>query len=249
MKNSLIALLITLSINMQAQSVKIAAASNLRFVLQDIKTKYSELNPKVNIYLNFGSSGTLFQQISNGAEYDIYMAADRIYPDKLKARGMVIGDLKTYAFGKLVIWSNTVNVSKGLEILADNSVVRIAIANPELAPYGERSLQCLKYYNMYEKLKDKIVYADNIAQAAQYARTGNAEVAFIALALAFSPEMKGTYFVLDTKSYKPVDQAMVLLKSRQNNPEASKFMDFVLSAECKPIFEKYGFMVDLINPI
>jgi molybdate transport system substrate-binding protein len=228
---------------LQAQTVKIAAAANLRYVLEEIKTNYSGLNPQVNISLNFGSSGTLFQQISNGAEYDIFMAADKIYPEKLKALGMVTCDVKTYAYGKLVLWSNTVDVSKGLEILTDKSVVRIAMANPELAPYGERSLQCLKYYSLYEKLKGKIVYADNIAQAAQYARTGNAEAAFIALALAMSPEMKGTSFVLDTKSYKPVEQAMVLMKSRQSNPEALKFMNFVLSAECKPVFEKYGYIV------
>ena len=240
---ALLAMFMTLSMSLQAQTVKIAAAANLRYVLEEIKTKYSGLNPKVNISLNFGSSGTLFQQISNGADYDIFMAADRIYPDKLKARGIVSGEVTTYAFGKLVLWSNTVDVSKGMEILTDKSVVRIAIANPELAPYGERSVQCLKYYNMFEKLKDKIVYADNIAQAAQYAQTGNAEVGFIALALAMSPEMKGTYFVLDTKSYKPVEQAMVLMKSWQNNPEASKFMNFVLSTECKPVFEKYGYIL------
>jgi molybdate transport system substrate-binding protein len=242
MKNAFLTLFMTLSMSLQAQTVKIAAAANLRYVLEEIKTKYSGLNPKVNISLNFGSSGTLFQQISNGAEYDIFMAADRIYPEKLKALGIVSGEVKTYAFGKLVIWSNTVDVSRGMEVLTDKSVVRIAIANPELAPYGERSVQCLKYYNLYEKLKDKIVYADNIAQAAQFVRTGNAEAGFIALALAMSPEMKGTYYILDTRSYEPVEQAMVLMKSRQSNPEASKFMNFILSVECKPIFEKYGYI-------
>jgi molybdate transport system substrate-binding protein len=242
MKKSFLILMVALSISLHAQTVKIAAASNLRYALEEIKTKYSELHPKVTISLNFGSSGTLFQQISNGADYDIFMAADKIFPDKLKAQGIVSGDVKTYAFGKLVLWSNTLDVSKGLEILSDKSVVRVAIANPELAPYGERSVQCLKYYKLYEKMKDKIVFADNIAQAAQFARTGNAEVAFIAVALAMTPEMKGTYFVLDTKSYNPVEQAMVLLKGRQNNAEASKFMNFVLSNECKPVFEKYGYL-------
>lgn len=242
MKKTLFALILALGINLQAQNVKIAAAANLRYVLEEIKSRYSGLYPKVNISINFGSSGTLFQQISNGAEYDLFMAADRIFPDKLKAMGLVSGNVKTYVFGKIVLWSNMVDVSRGLEILTDKSVVRIAIANPELAPYGERSVQCLKYYNLYEKLKGKIVFADNIAQAAQFARTGNAEVAFIALALAMAPEMKGTYFVPDIKSYNPVEQAMVLLKSRQNNPEASKFMNFVLSKECKPVFEKYGYL-------
>ena len=94
-----------------------------------------------------------------------------------------------------------------------------------------------------DKVKDKIVYADNIAQAAQFAQTGNAEIGFLAMSLALAPDMKGTYYILDTKSYKPIEQAIVLLKTWQSNPEAAKFMKFVLSANCKPIFEKYGFIV------
>jgi molybdate transport system substrate-binding protein len=243
MKKTFICLLMALSISLQAQTIKIAAAGNLRFILDEIKTKYAAINPKAKITVNLGSSGALFQQISNGADFDIFMAADKIYPDKLKAQGTVSGEVKTYAFGKLVIWSNTLDVSKGLEVLTDKSVKRIAIAKPEVAPYGARAVECLKYYHLLDKVKDKIVYADNIAQAAQFAQTGNAEVGFLALALVMAPEMKGTYFVLDTKSYKPVEQAMVLMKSWQNNPEAAKFMKFVLSADCKPLFEKYGFIV------
>jgi molybdate transport system substrate-binding protein len=243
MKKVFIMLLIALSISLQAQTVKVAAAGNLRFILDEIKVKYAVLNPKANIIVNIGSSGALVQQITNGADFDLFMAADKIYPEKLKAQGIVKGDIITYAFGKLVIWSNTVDVSKGLDIITDNSVKRIAIAKPDVAPYGARAVECIKYYNLFDKVKDKIVYADNIAQAAQFAQTGNAEIGFIALALAMAPDMKGTYFILDTKSYKPVEQAMVLMKSWQSNPEAAKFMNFVLSADCKPIFEKYGFIV------
>lgn len=243
MKKILLILLTALSISAQAQTVRIAAAGNLRFILDEIKAKYASVNPKANITVNLGSSGALFQQITNGANFDIFMAADKIYPDKLKAQGIVAGEVKTYAFGKLVIWSNTVDVSKGLNILSDKSVNKIAIAKPDVAPYGNRAIECLKFYNLFDKLKSKIVYADNIAQAAQFAQTGNAEIGFIALALAMAPDMKGSYYVLDTKSYKPVEQAMVLVKNWQSNPEAAKFMKFVLSATCKPIFEKYGFIV------
>jgi molybdate transport system substrate-binding protein len=243
MKKILIVLLMALSISLQAQTVKIAAAGNLRFILDDIKTKYAAINPKANIVVNLGASGALLQQITNGADFDIFMAADKTFPEKLKAQGIVKGEVKTYAFGKLVIWSNTIDVSKGIDVVLDKAVNRIAIAKPEVAPYGARAVECLKYYNLFDKVKDKIVYADNIAQAAQFAQTGNAEIGFLALALAMAPDMKRTYYVLDIKSYKPVEQAMVLLKSWQSNPEAAKFMKFVLSAECKPVFEKYGFIV------
>lgn len=243
MKKVLIILLMAISVGLQAQTVRVAAAGNLRYILDEIKEKYAKVSPKATIVINLGSSGALVQQITNGADFDLFMAADIIYPEKLKAQGMVKGDIKTYAFGKLVLWSNTVDVSNGLDIITDKSVNRIAIAKPDVAPYGARTIECLKYYKLYDKVKEKIVYADNIAQAAQFAQTGNAEIGFIALALALAPDMKGSYFVLDTKSYKPVEQAMVLLKSWQANPEAAKFMKFVLSANCEPIFEKYGFIV------
>ena len=243
MKRAFIILIMAAGVSLQAQTVKVAAAANLRYILDEIKIKYAIVNPKSDIIINLGSSGSLVQQITNGADFDVFMSADKAFPDKLKAQGIVSGEVKTYAFGKLVIWSNTIDVSKGIDILTDKSVNRIAIAKPELAPYGERAVQCLKYYNLFDKLKNKIVYADNIAQAAQFAQTGNAEIGFLALALALSPEMKGTYFLLDPKSYKPVEQSMVLIKGWQSNPEAARFMKFVLSVECKPVFEKYGFII------
>lgn len=245
MKKILALLFTALCFCTQAQVVRIAAAANLRAVLTEINQKYSKENPDVKVLVNLGSSGALFHQITNGADFDLFMAADNVFPNKLKAQGLAKGDVKTYAFGKLVIWSNTVDVSKGIDIMADKSVNRIAVAKPELAPYGARAVECLKYYNVFDKYKQKIVFADNIAQAAQFAQTGNAELAFIALALAITPQMKGSYFVIDTKSYEPIEQAMVLINSRQNNVQASKFMDYIIGGECDSIFEKYGFIVPL----
>lgn len=237
----LIAFVITMSA--QAQTVKVAAAANLRFVFEEIKAGYTIANPKVAITANFGSSGVLLQQILNGAEFDLFMAADNSFPAKLKDQGAASGEIKTYALGKLVLWSNTVDVSKGLEILTDPSVKHIAIAKPDLAPYGDRAVEALKSSGLYEKVKNKIIYADNISQTAQFAQTGNAEVAFLALSLTLTPEMKGSVYVIDSKMYKPVEQAMVLVKSWKTNPEAAKFMKFVLSETCKPIFEKNGYIV------
>jgi molybdate transport system substrate-binding protein len=244
MKRILIIVFIV-SINLYAQKVNVAAAANLRYILDEIKTLYAEQHPNVKVDVTLGASGALLQQIINGAQYDLFMAADKTFPDKLKELGSASGEVKTYAFGKLVLWSNTVDVSKGIDIITDNSVVHIAIAKPDVAPYGERAVQCLKYYGLLNKVISKIVYAENIAQAAQYAYTGNAEIGFIALALALAPDMKdkGKYYLLDTKSYKPVEQACVLVKTWERNTEASKFMDFVLSKACKPVFEKYGFIL------
>lgn len=228
---------------MHAQTVKVAAAGNLRYIIEDIKAQYMLLNPKTKIDITLGASGALTQQIINGAPFDFFMAADVKFPMKLKELGCVSGDVKTYAFGKLVLWSNTIDVSTGMASLA--KATRIAIAKPDIAPYGERAVQCMKFYNCYESNKPKLVYADNISQTAQFAQTGNADAAFVAYALVLGPELNGTgtFFVPDEKSYKPVEQACVLMKGWERNPEAAKFMKYVLSVECKPVFEKYGFMV------
>jgi molybdate transport system substrate-binding protein len=238
-------LMFVASVNLVAQSVRVAAAANLRFVLDDIKSVYAETHPGVKIDVTLGASGALVTQIMNGAQYDFFMAADKMFPEKVKADGAAVGDVKTYAFGRLALWSTTLDVSKGINIVTDPSVVRIAVAKPESAPYGDRALQCLSYYHLFTKVQHKIVYADNIAQAAQYVATGNAEVGFLALALVLGPEMrnKGTYLLLDPKSYTPVEQACVLIKTRSPNSAAPAFMEFVLSKACRPIFEKYGYLL------
>lgn len=236
-------MLTVLCITVNAQTVKIAAASDMKYIMPEIILKYKTKNPQANIDVAYGSSGLFFQQISSGANYDIYFSADISYTQRLKEQGFVIGDIKTYAFGALVLWSSTIDVSKGIGILNNSSIKKIAIANPKHAPYGKRAEECLKYYKIYDKVSDKLVFGDNITQTAQFAVTGNVDIAFIALAIAEAPEMKfkGTYFKLDSKSYNPLEQACVLLKN--SNPEAAKFMKYVLSNECKPIFEKYGFIL------
>jgi molybdate transport system substrate-binding protein len=243
MKRIIFIVLILISIGASAQTVKVAAAANLRFVFEEIQSSYEKANPGSKVVVNFGSSGTLLQQILNGADFEVYMAADDKFPVKLKDQGAASGEIKTYAQGKLVLWSNTLDMSKGMEVLTTSAVTRIAVAKPELAPYGDRAIECLKKAGIYEKVKDKIVYADNISQTAQFAQTGNAEVGFLAMSLTLTPEMKGSVYELDSKSFKPINQAMVLVKTWKPNPEAAKFMKYVLSPACKPIFEKFGYIV------
>ena len=165
----LIILIVFVAFSIKAQTVKVAAAANLRSVFDEIKSAYLQANPKTNVSVNFGSSGTLLQQILNGAGFDVFMAADNSFPAKLKDQGAASGEMKVYVLGKLVLWSNTVDVSKGLDIMTDPSVKRIAIAKPDLAPYGDRAVACLKQAGLFEKVKDKIIYADNISQTAQFA--------------------------------------------------------------------------------
>jgi len=240
MKKGIIYLLLSLSYWIQAQPVKIAAAASLRLVLEDLTARYTVLHPGTTFVVNLGATGILAQQISNGADFDLFMAADRDYPEKLKAEGFGAGEVMVYAYGKLALWSNTLDVSGGMDILHGKSVRRIALANPSLAPYGQRAVECLKAYGLYDKIKNKIVYADNISQAALFTQTGNAEVGLIAYSLLMMPEMKGSYFLPDPKTYKPVEQAFLLLGTKRLNPEAVRFTEFLLGKEGRSIFTKYG---------
>ncbi len=233
------------TVSMSAQKVNVAAAANLRYVMEEIKTAYVKQNPKAKVNLTFGASGMLVQQIQNGANFDFFMAADNEFPLKLKEKGLTTGPMSTYAIGKLAIYSTTLNVKEGLAVLNDPSVKKIAIANPETAPYGERSVELLKGRKLYETLKSKIVLGENISQAAQFTFTGNAEIGFIALSLALAPEMsgKGSYYIVPQNLYKPIEQACILIKTQVLNTEASKFRKFVLSPATKAIWEKYGYSV------
>lgn len=234
---------LALTITVSAQSVKVAAAANLRNVLDEIKVQYLKENPKDKVDITYGASGGLTQQILNGANFDFFMAADKDFPLKLKQKGSTIGAVKTYAYGKLVMWSNSVDVAKGASILSTPAVKKIAIANPKTAPYGDRSVEFLKNKNLLDALKAKIVYADNIAQSAQFAFTGNAEIGFTAMSLVLAPDMKdaGTYYIVPDADYSPIEQACVLLKSRKYNPKAGKFMKYVLDPKLKGIWEKWGY--------
>ena len=129
-----------LSAHLHAQPVRVAAAANLRYVLDDIRSLYEGNHPATRIEVTLGASGGLLTQILNGAQFDFFMAADKSFPEKLKDQGAAEGLVKTYAFGQLALWSNVVDVTKGIHIVTDASVVHIAVAKPDIAPYGERAI-------------------------------------------------------------------------------------------------------------
>lgn len=230
----------TIICSASAQKVRVAAAANLRYVLEEIKKQYEKEHPKTKVEITFGASGTLTQQIMNGASYDFFMAADKDFPLKLKQKGATAGAIHTYAYGKLVMWSSEVDLSRGLNSVLAPAVKKIAIANPVGAPYGEAAVEVIKKQGLYDKVSGKIVWGENISQAAQFAFTGNAEIGFIALSLAKAPDMKdkGKYYVVPCP---PIEQACVLIKGWERNGEAAKFMKHVLSSKCDPFWEEYGY--------
>jgi molybdate transport system substrate-binding protein len=243
MKRLLSLVIVFTSISLSAQKVLIAAAADLRYAMAEVVLAYKKANPKSDIKVTYGSSGNAYQQIVNGAPYDIYFSADIMYPNKLKEQGLTATNPTLYAIGFIVLWSNQIDVSKGISSLKDSRITKIAIANPDHAPYGKRAEESLKFYKLYDGLKSKIIMGENISQAAQFAQTGNAEVGILALSLVLSPAMKnhGKYFLIDSKSYSPLEQAYVIIKKPTVNTEAYKFAKFVATPTARAIFKSYGF--------
>lgn len=228
-----------------AQTVRVAAASDLRHALDEIVKLYQSENPRTQINVSFGSSGNAYQQILRGAPYDLFFSADRFYPDELHKKGMTRGAPQLYAYGHLVIWSKQINVSRGVQSLSDPGIHRIAVANPAYAPYGQRAVECLKKWKLYDKLESKLVFAENISQAAQFTQTGNAQAGLLALSLALSPAMKaeGTYFLIDPKSHTPLEQAFVIIDKDEILPDTYRFAAFIETPRAKEILMRYGFEI------
>ena len=228
---------------MPDKTVKIVAAADLRYAMDEIVKDFKKTNSGANVEVIYGSSGNAFTQISNGAPFDLYFSADIVYPQKLKKAGLTLTEPKLYAIGRIVLWSASLDVSKGLSVLADKPNIKIATANPEHAPYGQRSVEALKFYKLYEKVEKQLIFGENISQAAQFCLTGNADAGLIALSLVLSPSMsnQGKYFLIDEKAHRPLEQAYVILNQAKQNKVAFSFAEFISSPAARLIFEKYGF--------
>jgi len=229
----------------QQQKITIAAAADLKFAMDSIITSYKAQNPGAEIQVVYGSSGKFFQQISNGAPFDIFFSADVDYPNQLKDQALTIGDIKTYGIGQIVLWSKKTDPNKsGMNTLLGEQNKKIAIANPSHAPYGKRAQESLLYFKLYDKVKDKLVMGENISQTAQFVTTGAADIGVVALSLALSPPMKsegGKYYLIPEESHTPLEQAYTLLKHATGNLAATKFYNFISSPAAISILTYYGF--------
>ena len=231
-----------------AQEITVAAASDLQFAMQDIAARFeNESGRRVKVV--YGSSGNFFQQIQNGAPFDLFFSANLDYAKKLEAAGFAEpGTLYQYATGKIVIWApvdSKVNLKKGLQALLDPAVRKIAIANPEHAPYGQAAVAAMKKENIYDRLADKLVLGENISQTASFALSGSADVGIVALSLAVSPNMKGKgrYVELPTEDYPAIEQGCVLLKASLKKEAARAFLEFFKTPAVTELLRAYGFGV------
>jgi molybdate transport system substrate-binding protein len=231
-----------------AQNLTVAAASDLQAALPAIAAQF-EKDAGQKVALTFGSSGNFFAQIRNGAPFDVFLSADIDYPRQLEQAGTAErGSLYAYATGRLVLWTRKdsgIDVGRGLSVLADGRVRRIAIANPEHAPYGRAAVAALRHEGLYEQVKRKFVLGENISQTAQFAQSGNASVGLLALSLALAPALKnvGTYVEIPAAFHPPIEQAAVVVAASRQKALAQQFVDALRKPAVAQILQSYGFEV------
>jgi molybdate transport system substrate-binding protein len=230
----------------QGAEIRVAAAADLKFAMDELGMQFEkQTGTKVNV--TYGSSGNFLAQIENGAPFDIFFSADMDYPRRLQAAGLAEpGTLCEYAIGRIVIWTPadaSVDVAKEKwAALLKPDVRKIAIANPVHAPYGRAAVAALKSAGIYDQVKSKLVYGENISQAAQFVQSGNAQAGIIALSLAISPGMNaGKSWEIPSEMYLPIEQGAVLLTNGQNKDQARRFLDLTKSAAGLAVLEKFGF--------
>jgi molybdate transport system substrate-binding protein len=225
--------------------MRIAAASDLRYALDDILDVYRKANPSSRIEVIYGSSGKLTTQIINGAPFDIFFSADIAFPQKLQQHGLTATEPAVYAIGRIVIWSNTVDAEGlTLEDLVADSITRIAIAQPAHAPYGMRAREAMQSVRVWDAVQHKLVYGENIAHTAQMVESGAAQVGIIALSLARFPELaRHGHHLIDDALHAPLTQGFVVTRHGRDKPEARTFAAFMATDAAHAIMARYGFVL------
>lgn len=241
---AIFALLLSLPAN--AEQIVVAAAADLKYAMDEIATAFKRANPADKVDVIYGSSGKFYTQIQQGAPYDLYFSADIGFPRELQRGGFAASEVKPYAFGRIVLWSATLDATRmTLARLTDQNITYVAIANPKHAPYGRRAKEALQAAGVWETVAPKLVYGENISQTAQYVYTGNAQVGIIALSLALNPTLanKGGYWLIPDKLHKPLEQGFIITKRAESNALAGRFSDYMDSEQSRAVMTKYGFVL------
>jgi len=246
------ALLLVLTMAGQARpaaqrTVTVAVAANLKPAFEEIGSRLQASHPGVEVKAVYGASGSFLAQISNGAPFDLFLSADADFPAKAAASGLADGKPFVYAYGRLVVWvprNMTLDFSgKGLSALGDPAVQKIAIANPDLAPYGRAARAALIKAGLYDRLRDRIVMGESVAQTAQFAQSGNAQAAFLPLSLARTPPLStdGQSWPVPPASYDRIEQAGVILKAAKEPALAHELAKFIQGVRGREVLEQFGY--------
>jgi molybdate transport system substrate-binding protein len=231
-----------------AAPLLIAAAADLSYCIDDIAAAFRKEVPDAEVKISTGASGNFFAQIRNGAPFDAFLSADVDYPTQLAKLGAADGSTLTrYAIGRIAMWSPDpkLDVDKGLALLRDPRITRIAIANPATAPYGRAARAALERDGLWEAVQSKLVIGENISQTSQFVQTGNAQVGLVSLASLRSPKLAGVgrYVLVPDAGLAPIEQAAIVTKHGAGNPLAARFVRFLGSPAARAILERNGFSI------
>ena len=226
-----------------AGTTHVAVAANFTQPAKEIAAAFKQ-KTGYEAALSFGASGQFYAQISQGAPFEVFLSADEKRPKDAAAAGLAVPESRfTYAIGQLVLWSKSLDVTKGDEALKADGFAKLAIANPATAPYGAAALETLKALDLYSDVQLKIVQGNSIAQAFQFVETGNAELGFVARSqLANVPG--GSRWLVPQSLYKPIRQDAILLQKGANSAPSKAFLDFLRGPEARTIIEKFGYALD-----
>ena len=220
----------------------VAAAADLIPAFEEIGKEF-ESTHKTKVLFSFGSTGLLSRQIENGAPMDVFAAASIDFINQLEQKDLIVPDTKAiYARGRITLWvpkSSSLKIEKVTD-LTRSEVKRIAIANPDHAPYGKAAQEALQKAGVWEQVKPRLVYGDNIRQTLQFAETGNVDVAIVALSL--SKQSDGQWTLIPQELHNPIDQGLAVIKGTKNESAAREFASFVTGPQGQGVLAKYGFV-------
>jgi len=227
-------------------TVRIAAASDLRFALQDLTAQVTKAHPDLRLQVTYGSSGTFRTQLENGAPFDLFLSADIAYPEELAAKGLAArDDVFSYAVGRLVVWTgrgSPVDPKAGLSALTDPRVRKVSIADPATAPYGRAAVAALETEHLYDTLRPKLVTAESVAQAAEFVTSGNADAGLVAESLVLGGPLRGVgrWSAVPLSDYPRLVQGGVVM-AKGRTAAAREVRDVMLSAAGRALLANYGF--------
>ncbi len=223
------------------EELVVAAAASLTDAFAAVGQEFTR-QTGIKVVFSFGATADLARQIENGAPFDVFAAADTAHAERLERQGLLTeGTLALYARGRLVMWlppRSTLKVQR-IEDITAREFERIAIAKPDVAPYGQATVESLRALGLWAQIAERVVYGQNVAQTKQFAATGNAELAFIPLALVKPGE--GIYIEVNEGLHKPIDQALGIIKTSPKQSAAQNFVTYLLSGQGQEIMKKKGF--------
>ncbi len=242
----LVILLAAYATTLRAEEAVIAVAANFSAPMQQIASLFQK-DTGHTMKLSFGATGAIYAQIKNGAPFDVFLSADQSTAQKLALEGLAVPNSRfTYATGQLALWSKQKDLVDGKgQILKSNSIQRIAVANPKLAPYGAAALETITNLGLVNELQPKLVQGDNISQTYQFVFTQNAQVGFVALSQIYANDAisSGSAWIVPSHLYKPIAQDAILLRKGSDNAAAKALLLYLKGDKARQIIKSYGYLV------